>query len=193
MIRIAPGIPMEAFERLADVAPVAELAASEKETLRKAVGAGVAERVVLVAFGGLALDSLPYDRLDRMDGYRFVVSGFVPAGTAQLQTAESIPLAFNQLLASADIIVTKPGYATTVEAVAHGTPVVYVRRYNFADEAVLVDYLNRHGRGVELSAEDFSEGRWQGALAAAETVRQKSAPPIPCGAAEAAEMLAKYL
>lgn len=64
------------------------------------------------------------------------------------------------LLASVDVIMTKPGYSTIVEAVTLQQPVVYVRRYNFADEAPLVDYLQRYGRGIELSLDDFTQGRW---------------------------------
>jgi UDP-N-acetylglucosamine:LPS N-acetylglucosamine transferase len=96
------------------------------------------------------------------------------------------------LLASADVIVTKPGYATTVEAVAHRKPVVYIRRYNFADEAGLVEYLHRYGCGVELSAADFAAGCWESALAAAAS-KPKIEAPASTGAAEAAKILATYL
>jgi hypothetical protein len=193
MIRIAPGIPMGAFRKIADVGPIAELVKSEAGALRDSVGAGANERVALVAFGGIALDGLPCDCLDRMSGYRFVVSGPVPAGAERIRSADSIPLSFSTLLASADVIVTKPGYATIVEAVAYRKPVVYVRRYNFADEAILVEHLHRYGCGVELSAEDFAAGRWESALAAASASRPKIAAPPPTGAAAAAEILAKYL
>jgi hypothetical protein len=193
MIRIAPGMPMGAFQKIADVGPVAELVTSEAGRLRETVGAGMDERVALVAFGGIALDGLPCDRLDRMRGYRFVVSGPVPAGAERIRSTESIPLSFSALLASADVIVTKPGYATTVEAVAYRKPVVYVRRYNFADEAGLVEYLHRYGCGMELSTEDFAAGRWQPALEAALASRPRIEAPAPTGAAEAAEILAKYL
>ncbi len=192
MIRIAPGIPMGAFRKIADVGPIAELVKSEAGALRDAVGVGANERVALVAFGGIALEGLSCDRLDRMQGYRFVVSGPVPAGAGRIRSTESIPLSFSTLLASADVIVTKPGYATTVEAVAYRKPVVYVRRYNFADEAILVEHLHRYGYGVELSAEDFAAGRWESALAAASASRPKIGASPPTGAGEAAEILAKY-
>ena len=193
MIRIAPGIPMGAFGKIADVGPVAELVQSQAGVLRDAVGANTHERVVLVAFGGIALDSLPCDRLDRIQGYRFVVSGPVPVGAGRIRSADAIPLSFNALLASADVIVTKPGYATTVEAVAYRKPVVYVRRYNFADEASLVEHLHRYGCGVELSAEDFVAGRWQAALVEALAGRPKREAPAPTGAVEAAEILSEIL
>src|SRR2546426_9194245 len=154
---------MEAFRTIVDVGPVAELTTPAPSLLRAVVGAEAHERVALVAFGGIALDGLPFERLARMNGYRFVVSEPVPDGTERIRSSASIPMAFSSLLASADLIVTKPGYSTVVKAVAYRTPVVYVRRYNFADEAVLVDYLHRYGRAVELSAGDFSSGLWGGA------------------------------
>jgi hypothetical protein len=193
MIRIAPGIPMGAFRKIVDVGPVVELVKSEAGALRDAVGAGVDERVVLVAFGGIPLDGLPFDRLDRMTGYRFVVSGPVPAGTVRIRSTDAIPISFAALLASADVVVTKPGYATTVEAVAYRRPVVYVRRYNFADEAGLVEHLHRHGCGVELSAEDFVAGRWQPALQEAVELRPRAEASSPTGTAAAAEILTRYL
>ena len=193
MIRIAPGIPLEAFRTIVDVGPVAQLATPGPSMLRAAVGAQAHERVVLVAFGGIALDGLPFNRLDRMTDYRFVVSGAVPAEARRIHLSDSIPLSFSALLASADIVVTKPGYATVVEAAAYRRPVVYVRRYNFADEAGLVDYLHRYGRAVELSADDFTSGRWENALRTVEAITLPSPAPAPTGATEAADLLMKYL
>ena len=193
MIRIAPGIPMEAFRTIVDVGPVAQRSTPHPARLRAAVGAEAHERVVLVAFGGIALDGLPFDRLDRMNGYRFVVSGPVPDGTERSRSSVSIPMAFGQLLASADLIVTKPGYSTVVEAVAYQKPVVYVRRYNFADEGLLVDYLHRNGRAAELSAGDFTSGQWENALRAAAAATVPGPAPGPTGATEAANLLMRYL
>ena len=193
MIRIAPGIPMEAFRTIVDVGPVAELNTPDPSLLRAVVGAEAHERVVLVAFGGIALDGLPFDRLARMNGYRFVVSGSVPDGIERIRSSASIPMTFGSLLASADLVVTKPGYSTVVTAVSYRTPVVYVRRYNFADEAVLVDYLHRYGLAVELSAGDFTSGLWEDALRAAGATTLPGPGPPPTGATEAADLVMKYL
>lgn len=194
MIRATPGIPLSAFRKVVDIRPIAQALAPDPSRVREAIDARPQEQLVLVGFGGIALDALPYDRLDRLTAYQFIVSGSVPAGFGRVRSAAAVPVPFGTLLASADILVTKPGYSTVVEAVAQSKPVVYVRRYNFVDEDWLVGYLHRYGRAVELSAADFASGRWGAALRAVSGIPQPSetAPPAS-GAAEAAAILARYL
>lgn len=89
---------------------------------------------------------------------------------------------------------TKPGYGTIVEAVALQQPVVYVRRYNFADEPPLVEYIHRYGRGIELSLDDFTLGNWEPALQQILTAPFPTLPPpFPTGATEAASVIAQQL
>lgn len=194
MLRLTPGLPMTAFERIVDIGPVADPVPAAVRDLRDRLGASPSERIVLIGFGGIPLVTLPFDHVDRMEGYRFVVSGPVPGKRARIHAAMGLGLPYRALLASSDLIVTKPGYSTVVEAVALGKPVVYVRRYNFADEQALVDYLHRHGRAIELSERDFLLGRWQAALDAALAVPPPAAAPPPTtGAAEAAAVLQQWL
>jgi UDP-N-acetylglucosamine:LPS N-acetylglucosamine transferase len=91
------------------------------------------------------------------------------------------------------MVLTKPGYGTIVEAAALGIPVVYVRRYNFADEQSLVDYLHQYGRGAELSLVDFRRGQWEAAIDQALAQSRASTPPALSGAQDAAQVLKQYL
>lgn len=190
-LRMAPAMPMNQFRRAVDIGPVAQPAAPQRQALIEKLRLSPDERAVLVGFGGIPLSSLPFAEADRLAGFRFLFDGPVPAGSTRFVPTSSLPFSFKTLMASVDVIMSKPGYATLVEAVALQIPLVYVRRYNFADEQPLVDYLHRHGRGVELSADDFWKARWDTAL------REVLAQPLPAvpagpmtGAAEAAAMLA---
>ena len=194
MLRPAPGLPMTAFRKILDIGPIADSAPAASPDVRAAVAAVPSEQIVLIGFGGIALGTLPFEQMEQFAGYRFVVSGSVPDSCVRIHAASTLPFSFRILLASADLIVTKPGYSTVVEAVALGKPVVYVRRYNFADEQTLVSYLHRYGRAVELSTRDFANGRWETALAAvlAAPLPQEQSPP-PHGAGEAARILLQHL
>ncbi|MEW6248192.1 MAG: hypothetical protein AB1555_15985 [Nitrospirota bacterium] len=194
LLRAMPGLDMDAFRRIVDIGPIAQTLEPKPAELRRAVRASPAERLVLVGFGGIPLASLPLQRLEELSGYRFIFDGSVSAPLSRIHAAGQLPFRFNTLLASTDLLVSKPGYSTVIEAVAQHKPLVYVRRYNFPDEGPLVDFLHRYGRGAELLMDDFVAGRWEKALEAAWTAPEPPASaPQPTGAADAAEILARYL
>lgn len=194
MLRPAPALPLPAFPKIVDIGPIADPASNAASELRRTLAAAPSERIVLIGFGGIALDTLPFEQLDLLTGYRFIVTGPVPAKYTRVRAASALPFSFRTLLASADMLVTKPGYSTVVEAVALEKPVIYVRRYNFADEQALEDYLHRYGLAVELPEQDFTDGQWAQALKAiASAPPPRETPPAPTGAAEAAQAILQYL
>lgn len=192
-LRITPAPKMESFLRFIDIGPIAEPASPARKQLAELLSLEPGERTVLVGFGGIPLDSLPFEKLESCSGYRFLFDGSVPPESRRFVSTKSLPFSFKTLMASVDVIMTKPGYGTLVEAVALQTPMIYVRRYNFADEQPLVDYLRRYGRGVELSMSDFTQGRWLAALKEVLDLPPTTTPPSAAGASEAAAVLAKLL
>lgn len=194
MIRVAPAIAMPTFRRRVDVGPIAARLTHDHQGLRQAVGASPDERIVVIGFGGIPLTSLPWHKVEAMTGYRFIVPGLVPPHTQRIVPSETLPFSFQTIMSSCDMLLTKPGYGTIVEAVESGTRVVYVRRYNFVDEDSLVTYLHKYGRGLELSVEDFLNGRWETTMDAAMVIpAPEASPPTATGAAEAADILKTYL
>ena len=191
-LRITPAPKIDAFSNIMEIGPIASPASPERDRLASALSLAPDERTVLVGFGGIPLTSLPLEQIEQLRHYRFLFDGPVPGGYSRIHSTDTLPFSFKTLLASVDVIMTKPGYGTIIEAIALQQPVVYVRRYNFADEPSLVDYLHRYGRGVELSIDDFTQGRWEPTLQQALASPIPSLPPPPTGAAEAAEMLARY-
>ena len=193
-LRITPAPRIDAFSNIIDIGPIASPASPERDRLASALALAANERTVLVGFGGIPLTSLPLKQMEQLDRYRFLFDGPVPSGCSRIHSTKTLPFSFKTLLASVNVIMTKPGYGTLVEAVALQQPVVYVRRYNFADEPPLVDYLHRYGRGIELSIDDFMEGRWEPALRKVVDLPMPAAPPPPTtGATDAATILAKLL
>lgn len=192
-LRITPAPTMTVFNKLIDIGPIAEPAPSAREQLTELLKLRPGERAVLIGFGGIPLDALPFETVESLPGYRFLFDGSIPSTSRRFVSTKSLPFSFKTLLASVDIVMTKPGYGTLVEAVALQTPLVYVRRYNFADEQPLVDYLRQYGRGVELSMPNFESGQWDLTLIKAiEMPALQTDPPPPTGATEAAGRIAPY-
>lgn len=196
LIRPTPGIALPAFSDIQDVGPITCRVATARSEIRTALETSLGEfgndRIVLVAFGGVLLDTLPFERLEACRGYRFVVDCQVPPGVTRCRAAADVPFSIRELVACSDIVITKPGYGTVVEAVVHETPVVYVRRHTFVDEAGLVAYLHRYGRAVELSLDDFAAGAWKDALDAVVAQPPPKEGIDPTGADEAAAIITTY-
>ncbi|MGB4068329.1 MAG: hypothetical protein WBK08_09890 [Nitrospira sp.] len=192
-LRMTPAPTMTIFKKLIDIGPIAEPAPSARGQLTEFLKLAPGERTVLIGFGGIPLDSLPFDILESLTGYRFLFDGSIPSTSRRFVSTKSLPFSFKTLLASVDVLITKPGYGTLVEAMALQTPLVYVRRYNFVDEQPLVDYLHRYGRGVELSIDDFMTGQWLSALKKVLDLPSTIAPPPLTGASQAATELATFL
>ena len=193
-LRITPAPTIDAFSNVIDIGPIASPAAPERHRLASALNLVPNEKTVLVGFGGIALTSLPFEHMEQLHKYRFLIDSPVPPGYSRIHSIKTLPFSFKTLLASVDLIMTKPGYGTIVEAVALQQPVLYVRRYNFVDEQPLVDYLHRYGRGMELSLDDFVKGRWEAALRTVPDLPTPTTPPPSAtGAADAATVLARSL
>ena len=193
-LRITPAPTIDAFSNVIDIEPIASPSPPERNRLASALDLAPNEKTVLVGFGGIPLTSLPLEYIEGLSRYRFLCDGPIPPGYSRIHSIKTLPFSFKTLLASVDLIMTKPGYGTIVEAVALQQPVLYVRRYNFVDEQSLVDYLHRYGRGIELSIDDFSQGRWEPTLSQVLALPQPtSTPPASTGAQDAAAILAPYL
>jgi hypothetical protein len=100
------------------IGPVARLGRRRREILRNLSSSNALERFVLISFGGI-----PGRRgfvLPRIAGMRWFVPTITSraASTSPRHSASGLP--FIDLLASCDVLVTKPGYGMFVEAACNG-------------------------------------------------------------------------
>ena len=165
LIRLNPKIAMPAFGSITDTGPSFPLIESSLQDVRQLLGIPAEERLVLIAFGGVPLASLPWEQMESCEGFHFLVAESSLEPTfRRVHSVEDIKLSFGEVMRQVDVVMTKPGYATLTAAVHYGIPLVYVQRHNFVDEQPLVDYAHTYGRAVELSRDKFESGSWEKAL-----------------------------
>ena len=194
LIRLYPGIDMPAFTSVIDTGPSFLCAETESQDVRKLLGLTNSDKLVLIAFGGIPLTSLPFDQMETCNGFHFLVGGISLKSTSRhIHSLEAMAIPFKDILRQADVVMTKPGYATIASAVHYGIPVVYVRRYNFADEQCLVDYIHQYGRAVDLARDDFEGGRWEEALRRVVTLPLPLEPPPKQNLGGVVDVLKDYL
>ena len=97
---------------------------------------------------------------------------------------------YEDLVAAADVVLTKPGYGIVAECMAAGTAMLYTSRGQFREYDVLVEGLQRFARSRFLPQTDLFAGRWR--------ERSRSAacglpPPAEHMAADGAEVAARLI
>jgi L-arabinokinase len=97
------------------------------------------------------------------------------------------------LVAAADLVVSKPGYGIASECLAHRVPLVMIERPDFPETPVLAAELAQLAPCTHLSLEDFFAGRWEGALRGVLASATPWAPPAEGGARQVARRIAQLL
>jgi hypothetical protein len=186
-IRCTPAMPMPWLPNTRTVGPIARCPVARDRSLRRRLGIGEGERLVLMQFGGFAGFD-PLGDWPAIPGLRWLVTGTDARGRGDVIPLPALGIGVREALAEADAILTKPGYGSVTEAACHGLPVLYVSRPDWPEEPALVDWLRRQVPAREIARADLLAGRVGEPLAEL-LAEPRPEPCEPTGAGEAAELL----
>ncbi|MPS49343.1 glycosyltransferase [Methylobacillus sp.] len=193
-LRIEPAMKMPWLDCHA-VGPVADIAMDSRTDILQATGLeeGRQYKLVLVGMGGISTQVNPA-HFPRLPHVHWLLPQAWMQGIerADFHAQEPLQMHFSTLLASSDLVLTKPGYGTFVEAACHGVPVLYVPRDGWPEQDCLVSWLSSHGRCLQVSAKQLASGDMADSLLA---MLNASRPGrvMPRGNREAAEWIALQL
>jgi hypothetical protein len=136
-----------------DIPLIARQSSRDPRDTRRLLGCAADRPVVLPSFGGYGAD-LPIEAL-RADR-RFTL----------LEPPQQLPggLLYQDLVAAADVVVSKPGYGIVSECIANGSALLYTSRGRFAEYDVFVAQMPRLLRCRFVPQQDLLAGRWADAI-----------------------------
>jgi hypothetical protein len=146
-----------------DIPLIARRSRRERSETRRLLGVDVDRTIVLASFGAYGA-GIPLDRLQQSAEFTVIAPPReAPAG-----------LRYEDLVAAADVVVSKPGYGIVSECIANGTALLYTSRGRFPEYDVFVREMPELLRCRFLTQEDLIGGRWD------DGVRELMAmPPAP--------------
>jgi len=154
--------PMSAFPDITDVGLTGGSPEYDATALRSQFNLTTpVERTVLLTFGGLGLEQIPYHNLQRYPDWQFITfDRQAPAlpNLLKISDPQFRPVDFMPLCSQ---VVSKPGYSTFAEACRLGVPLVSVTRDDFAEAPVLIAGIQNYHSHRILSPKEFFEGDWQ--------------------------------
>jgi hypothetical protein len=166
LLRLPFHEPMRAFARQMDIPLLARPGVNRREALAAHTGADPATTWVLLSFSTLEWNREALDRVNRVSGCTFfTVRPLVWAGP-RMVAVDRHQFPYADVMASCDVVVTKPGYGVMQECAVNDKPMVYVERKDFREYPILAAALKRHFRSVHLPAHKLYRGELGEALAA---------------------------
>ena len=151
-----PAMPMTDLPNRRRIGPVARRGQPQRDRLRRVCGAGADERFVLVSFGGIPRRRV--FELPRIDRIRWLVPDDYEAQRRDLTRHSASGLSFIDLLASCDVLLTKPGYGMFVEAACNGVKMAFLPRDDWPESPYLTRWLQSAWIARELGEKAFLEG-----------------------------------
>lgn len=190
-LQTEPSMPMPELANTRPIGPVAASGRNRRDELIEQQGLADGMQLVLVAMGGITM-RLPMEQWPKFPGVRFIVQRNWQIKRDDVVELESLQMAFNDVLASCDLLLTKPGYGSFTEAAANGIPVLYVPRENWPEQPWLVEWLQQRGICAAIDRELLLKGEIEQPLRL--LLDQGRYPPVePSGVEEASRLIAERL
>jgi hypothetical protein len=154
--------PMSAFPHITDVGLTggtphfSEIEIRTKFNLKTAP-----EKTILLTFGGLGLQQIPYNNIKDFPDWQFITfDRQAPEFPNLLKVAdpEYRPVDFMPYVGR---VVSKPGYSTFAEALRLNVPVVSLTREGFAESPFLIEGIKNYARHQVVTPAEFFCGNWE--------------------------------
>ncbi len=159
-----------------------------RKDLRTFFGLRDASAIGLIYAGTFGIDTADWSGLSRFENWDFVGVYPLPNAAPNYHVVSKSDFRYQDLMASADCVITKIGYGVYAECLLHGLPLIYAPRTNFAEHEILENGVREWGGGVRLELPQFTALQWRDALAKCRKMGRltprKSAAPVAAGAIE---------
>ena len=187
-LRIEPGMPMAGLDTL-KIGPVAQKGRMRRDELREILHLDRGSKLALVSMGGVSY-SIPFEKWPVARNVHWLVPDEI--SRPDMTPFAKIPMPFADLAASIDVLVTKPGYGSFLEAALSGIAVLYVSRESWPEEPFLVDWLDRNARCLEVERHAFESGELNDSVERVSAMPEKL-QPLASGIDEAISFLGAFL
>ncbi len=117
-------------------------------------------RTILLTFGGLSLDAIPYNNVTKFSDYQFITLDRQAPDLANLVKVTDRAFRPVDFMPLCDRVVSKPGYSTYAEALKLQVPIVSLTRSGFAESEIILNGMQDYGYHQVISPDQFFMTDW---------------------------------
>jgi hypothetical protein len=153
--------PMQAFPNITDIGLTGGTPRYSADDLRSIWGiTAPIEKTILLTFGGLGLQQIPYGNLRYFPDWQFIVfdqsapdlPNLVKVSDRKYRPVDFMPICGR--------VVSKPGYGTFSEATLLGLPIVTIPRDDFAEATFLLEGIVKYNQHQLITPKELFQSNW---------------------------------
>ncbi|HEY9849931.1 MAG TPA: glycosyl transferase [Leptolyngbyaceae cyanobacterium] len=157
--------PMNAFPAITDVGLTGGTPRYSIDEIRSRFNiTAPKEKTVLLTFGGLGLQAIPYQNVSLFPDWQFITFDSQAPNFPNLLLIKPDPERRYRPVDFMPIcgrVISKPGYSTFSEALRLDVPIVSLTREGFAEAPLLLEGIRDYSYHQVIDSSDFFEGNWQ--------------------------------
>lgn len=153
--------PMSAFPKITDVGFTGGTPRYSVEQLQQELNLiAPQEKTVLLTFGGLGLEQIPYHNLERFPDWQFLTFDRNAPDLPNLLHVSNPDYRPVDIMPICHCVISKPGFSTFSEACRVNVPIISITRDDFAEAAVLLEATQDYLPTQILQPVEFFTGNW---------------------------------
>lgn len=153
--------PMSAFPNITDVGLTGGTPRYSSDELRDKFNlTAPVDKTVLLTFGGLNLQQIPYNTISTFPDWQFITFDQQAPDLPNLQKVSGKDYRPVEFMPLCGRVVSKPGYSTFAEAIRIGSAIASLTREGFAESPVLLKGIQNYAYHQILTPADFFQGKW---------------------------------
>ncbi len=190
-IRCEPAMPMSWLTNRRPVGPVMVVGRDIRQQLTADLGIDPGQKLVLVSLGGIPLHT-ELDRWPEIPGVQWLLPDSQAETRPDVHVWQDDRYSFVDLIASVDLVITKPGYGMFTEIAACGVPTLNIARPDWGETEVLEQWLEQQVALLTIPLQQLLQGDIDEEIRRL-LVAPRGRPVAPSGIAQAVELLAPWL
>ena len=192
LLRLPFAPPMEQFPKRKNVPLLANPGQARREEIINMSYNDISadKSWILLSFTSLALNVRALENIRALSGdYEFFCVDPLEYPGSCIHTIDRHQVCFADILASCDIVISKPGFGLVSECIVNNKPLIYADRGDFAEYPYLVEGIEKYLKNVHIPSDDLYAGKLRSCLEAI----QKAPSPDGFIRRSGAETIAKEL
>lgn len=156
--------PMQAFPEIINLPLLASPGECRRSLIANATGADTDKIWVLLSFTTLNLNFQALKNMRTLKDFELFTVDPLAWPDSGIHALSRELASFADILASVDLVVTKPGFGIVSECIANKKPIIYSDRKNFLEYPVLVEAIEQYCRYAFIPNSELYAGALERAL-----------------------------